>query len=122
MKSLMQRISKGEILIMKTDKSGKMSVTTRDKYLEMGREHVGEDDEVARVKIVETDKILNDHSSAWCSIWRTGRDHEHQDRVLQSKLSRSENRANLYLTHKDHKREAAKTRPIGTANSSNTRS
>ena len=118
----MQRISKGEILIMKTDKSGKMSVTTRDKYLEMGREHVGEDDEVGRVKIVETDKILNDHSSAWCTIWRTGRDHEHQDRVLQSKLSRSENRANLYLTHKDHKREAAKTRPIGTANSSNTRS
>ena len=41
---------------------------------------------------------------------------------MQSKLSRTENRANLYLTHKDHKREAAKTRPIGTANSSNTRS
>ena len=41
---------------------------------------------------------------------------------MQSKLSRTENRDNLYLTHKDHKREAAKTRPIGTANSSNTRS
>ena len=56
-----------------------------------------------------------------CSIWNTGKDHEHQDRVLHSKTSRSENKANLYLTHKDHKKEKAKTRPIGTANSSNTR-
>ena len=31
LKSLMQRVSKGEILVMKTDKSGKMSVTTRDR-------------------------------------------------------------------------------------------
>ena len=41
--------------------------------------------------------------------------------MLHSKTSRSENRANLYLTHKDHKKEKEKTRPIGTANSSNTR-
>ena len=98
-----------------------MSVTTREKYLEMGREHVGNDKEVERTKIIETDKVLNEHSAAWCSIWSTGKDHEHQDRVLHSKTSRSENRANLYLTHKDHKKEKEKTRPIGTANSSNTR-
>ena len=121
LKSLMRRVSKGELLIMKTDKSGKMSVTTREKYLEMGREHVGNDKEVERTKIIETDKVLNEHSAAWCSIWSTGKDHEHQDRVLHSKTSRSENRANLYLTYKDHKKEKEKTRPIGTANSSNTR-
>ena len=121
LKSLMQRVSKVEILVMKTDKSGKMSVTTRDKYLEMGKEHVGDDEEIGRVKIVETDKVLNEHSAAWCSIWSTGRDHEHQDRVLHSKTSKSENRANLYLMHKDHKKENDKTRPVGTANSSNTR-
>ena len=109
-------------MVMKTDKSGKMSVTTREKYLEMGRVHVGEDKEVGRTKIVATDKILNEHSAAWCSIWSTGKDHEHQDRVLHSKTSRSENRANLYLSHKDHKKEQDKTRPIGTANSSNTKS
>ena len=121
LKSLMMRISKGEILVMKTDKSGKMAVTTRDKYLEMGKVHVGEDKEVKRAKIIETDKVLNEHSAAWCSIWSTGKDHEHQDRVLHSKMSRSENRAKLYLSHKDHKKENDKTRPIGTANSSNTR-
>ena len=36
-------------------------------------------------------------------------------------MSKSENRAKLYLSHKDHKKESEKTRPIGTANSSNTR-
>ena len=36
-------------------------------------------------------------------------------------MSRSENRANLYLSHKDHKKEQDKTRPIGTACTSNTR-
>ena len=41
--------------------------------------------------------------------------------MQSSKVSRSENRAKLYLTHKDHKKEQEKTRPIGTANSSNTR-
>ena len=36
-------------------------------------------------------------------------------------MTRSENTAKLYLTHKDHKKEPGKTRPIGTANCSNTR-
>ena len=64
LKSLMKRISKGELLVMKTDKSGRMSVTTRENYVEMGRVHVGEDKEVERTKVVETDKILNEHSGA----------------------------------------------------------
>ena len=40
---------------------------------------------------------------------------------LHSKVSKSENRAKLYLAYKDHKKEKEKTRPIGTGNSSNTR-
>ena len=52
---------------------------------------------------------------------QAGKHHEQEDRVISSKISRSENRAKLYLTHKDHKKQAKKTRPIGTANSSNTR-
>ena len=121
LKSLMKRVKEEEIVIVKTDKSGKLSVTNRDKYLEMGQVHVGGDKKVNREKIRETDKILNEHSSSWCSIWGTGRHHGQEDRVQSSKISRSENRAKLYLTHKDHKKEKEKTRPIGTANSSNTR-
>ena len=121
LKSLIKRTKDGEIIVMKTDKSGKFSVTNREKYIEMGQVHIGKDREVTREEIRSTDKTLNEHSSAWCSIWRTGQNHQQEDRVMQSKMSRSENRAKLYLSHKDHKKESEKTRPIGTANSSNTR-
>ena len=51
----------------------------------------------------------------------SGSNHGQADRVINSKVTRSENTAKLYLAHKDHKLEENKTRPIGTANSSNTR-
>ena len=38
----------------------------------------------------------------------------HEDRIRQSKISHSENRAELYLSYKDHKKVAGKTRPIAT--------
>ena len=117
----MKRVKDGEAVVMRTDKSGKFSITTREKYLEMGQVHIGNDKEVKRVRMREIDKIMNDHSAAWCSMWNTGKDHGHEDRILSSKMSRSENRANLYLSYKDHKKEQEKTRPIGTACTSNTR-
>ena len=64
---------------------------------------------------------MNEHSTAWCSMWGTGRYHQQEDRVIQSKTSKGENRAKLYLAYKDHKKESFKTRPIGTACTSNTR-
>ena len=118
---LKERIRKEELVIMKTDKSGKFSVTTRETYKEMGEEHVGKDHKIDRKKVKELDKTMNEHSRAWCGIWKTGADHNQEDRVLASKCSKSENTAKLYLSYKDHKAEARKTRPIGTANTSNTR-
>ena len=121
LRSLQKRMKNEDLVIMKTDKSGKMSVTKKENYLEMGKAHTGEDKKVGREKIREIDKLMSEHSVAWCSMWKTGKNHEQEDRVINSKTSKSENRAKLYLTHKDHKKENGKTRPIGTANSSNTR-
>ena len=118
---MLKRMKNEDLIIMKTDKSGKMSLTTKEDYLEMGKPHVGENEEVGREKIREIDKLMTEHSVAWCTIWGTGRSHDQEDRVISSKSSKSENRAKLYLTHKDHKKEEKKMRPIGTANSSNTR-
>ena len=102
--------------MIKTDKSGKLSVTTREK---MGEEHVSGDDEIGREKLREIDKTMSDHATAWVGIWSTGLNHDQVDRIVSSKVSKSENTAKLYLLHKDHKKEL-KTRPVGTANSSNT--
>ena len=121
LRSLQKRIEKDDLVVMKTDKSGKMSITRKEDYLEMGKEHTAGDKIVGRDKIREIDKLMSEHSTAWCSMWRTGKNHGQEDRVISSKISKSENRAKLYLTYKDHKKEARKTRPIGTANSSNTR-
>ena len=121
MKSIMKRMKKENLIIMRTDKSGKLCATTEEKYKEMGQEHVKGDIVVDRAKVRETDKIMNEHSAAWCGMWRTGSAHQHEDRVIQSKTSKSENRAKLYLSFKDHKKGQEKTRPIGTANTSNTR-
>ena len=40
---------------MKTDKSGKMSVTRKSEYLEMGKDHTEKDKIVGREKIREID-------------------------------------------------------------------
>ena len=117
----MKRIKDEEIIVMKTDKSGKMSVTSRDKYKELGKLHVGVDEEVDRAQVRRIDKLMNNHSVAWVGKWRMGQNHEHQDRIVSSKTNNSENRVKLYLAHKDHKKEAEKTMPIGTWNTSNTR-
>ena len=117
----MKRMKKENLVIMKTDKSGKLCATSEQMYKEMGEVHVKEDKVINRVKIREIDKIMNEHSTAWCSIWGTGQNHQQEERIVQSKTSKGENRAKLYLAYKDHKKEQLKTRPIGTACTSNTR-
>ena len=119
LKSLQKRIAAGEIVIMKTDKSAKFAVTTPEKYLEMGLEHVGKDEKITRAKIIEMEETLNGHNKAWANIWGTGQDHKHFERVVASKTTHSENVADLYLMFKDHK-PGLKTRPTATGCSSNT--
>ena len=71
----------------------------------MGTVHIGEDKEVDREEIRRTDKILNEHSTAWCGIWGTGRGHSQEDRVLLIKVSKSENRVKLYLSIRKKKKK-----------------
>ena len=58
LKTLQRRIQKEDIVIMKTDKSGKMSVTTKEEYLEMGKEHTQNDKKVGRERIRQVDKLM----------------------------------------------------------------
>ena len=120
LRSLEKRKSKGEIIIIQTDKSSKLCIMTREDYLKLGEDHVGKDEIIERDEILKIEKKLNEHALAWCKMWRTDEAHGHEDRIRQSKVTNSENRADLYLTYKDHKKEPGKTRPIATGCSSNT--
>ena len=53
LKSLKKRIQEEEILIVKTDKSGKLCVATVEEYIRMGKEHAGKDKLVGRKEIEE---------------------------------------------------------------------
>ena len=68
LENLKKRIEKEEILVIKTDKSGKLSVTDRENYVKMGEPHVKNDKVVDRMKVREIDKTMGEHSRAWCSI------------------------------------------------------
>ena len=118
LKTLQKKIKEGDLVVLKTDKSSKFTVTNKQEYLKMGQEHVDKDKMVTRQEVIEIEETINGHSRAWAHIWGSGKDHKHFDRILTSKVSHSENVANLYLMHKDHK-PGIKTRPTATGHSSN---
>ena len=47
LKSIQKRINNEEIIVMKTDKSGKFVVTTPENYIKMGEEHNKKDEETS---------------------------------------------------------------------------
>ena len=102
-----KRIKNKEIVIQKTDKTGKFSVADRDTYLEMGKAQIAGDIEIDRREIRRREKILNSHSAMWCKFSNMGEAHGHKDRIWESKQTKSENMANMYMLAKDHKTELA---------------
>ena len=119
LKSLQKRIASGELIVIKTDKSSKLAVTNQEEYKKMGQDHTMKDNLISRQEVIEMEENLNGHSKAWANIWNSGRDHNHFERIVNSKVTRSENVADLYLMFKDHK-SGNKTRPTATGCSSNT--
>ena len=57
---------------------------------------------------------------AWSKMWGTGKAHQQEDRVMNSRVSTSESTSDLLVAFKDNKKDE-KGRPIATGNSGNTR-
>ena len=119
--SLQKRIKEKEVIVMKTDKSGKLCIATTEEYKKMGQMHAGKDKRISWRKIEEIEKQLNGHSIAWVKIYGTGENHGHTDRVIDSKVTKSKNRSTMYVVYKDHKKDPGTVRPIVTGCSGNTR-
>jgi hypothetical protein len=58
LKSLQKRMKEGELVIMKTDKSSKFCVTTREEYIKMGEAHTKKDKKIKREEIHELEKQI----------------------------------------------------------------
>ena len=89
LKSLQKCIKNKEIIIVKTDKSGKLAVTDKETYLEMGRKQIEGDIEIDRKEIRRREKIINSHSAMRCKFSNMGESHNHKDRIWESKQTRS---------------------------------
>ena len=63
LKSLRKRIKDKSIIVMSTDKSKKLAVTSLEDYLKLGKIHTDKDREIAHREIAEREKILNAHSA-----------------------------------------------------------
>ena len=120
LRRLQKRIKEKQVVILKTDKSGKMCLVTREEYEKMGLEHTRKDQEIDRRGIMEKEKQLNSHVFFWSKMWGSGDSHNQRGRIIDSKVVSSEQLADLYLMFKDHK-EGKKTRPVVTGCNSNTR-
>ena len=99
LKSLQKRMKNQEIVILKTDKSGKMCVVTREEYIRMGQEHTGKDAEIDRKTIIEKEKQLNGHVFFWSKMWGSGEDHNHRDKIIDSKVVSSEQLIGMYIMY-----------------------
>jgi hypothetical protein len=97
LKSLQKRIRAGEVILMKTDKSGKMCICTREEYKRMGEKYTEKDELVDRKGIIEKERNLNGHVFFWAKMWGSGDSHGHRDRIIDSKVVSSEQLASLYL-------------------------
>ena len=119
LKSLEKKVKDRSLIVIKTDKSGRFAVTSEEAYLRMGQVHSSKDKVISRKELVEAEKLLNAHCVAWGKLWRSGDNHDHRGRIVNSKKTSSENTADMYILLKDHK-EGEKTRPIVTGCTSNT--
>ena len=111
LRKLRKRIKNKEIIAVKTDKSGKLTVIKRDLYEKIGEEKCKQDRVIDDCEHRKIEKRINDHVRFWTRIMNTGINHDHMERIMSSKQSVSENAATKYYMYKDHKTEGG-YRPV----------
>ena len=101
--SLRKRIKKGELLILKTDKSGKMCVASREMYLEMGKPHTKDDDLIYEDEAKLIQSRLNAHCTMLSKMFKIGCNWDMNGRIIDTVTSESIEIPPMYLLVKDHK-------------------
>ena len=103
LKSLRKRVTEGELVILPTDKSGRLAVMTRDTYKEAGLKHTLRDKEVSWADIKESQKELNGHVSMMVKIFKIGGYWGHSQRGRETTMGEGLSICPMSLLFKDHK-------------------
>ena len=105
LKKLCQRIKAGEIVVTKTDKSGRFFVSKTEDYEEKGRVHVGTDREIGRKEVSRIETRLNTLTEVWVKAFNVGEDHGDNNvvRVRKGYTTNAGVVPPMYTMPKDHK-------------------
>ena len=68
---------------------------------------------MSRGEFCKTERSLNYHLKFWTKMLKSGANHNHQKRILDSKICSSENAAPKYFMFKDHKVEGGWRPAVG---------
>ena len=120
--SLKKRVKEGELVVVPTDKTGKLCIMARERYEEAGAVHTSKDRKVSQDEVDEIEAEVNGNVSMLIKFFRLGQGWNQVRRVRETMLTGSQSICPLYLTFKDHKGWSASsgkpppTRPIAGGN------
>ena len=105
LKKLSKRIKDGEIVVTKTDKSGRFFVSLMEDYTVKGMVHVGKDREITRKEVKEIERRLNGLAEIWIKCFQAGKDHglTNEGRIRSGYKANAGVVPPLYTMEKDHK-------------------
>ena len=83
-----KRIKKGDVLVVKKDKSGKLVLMKQEDYIKIGIKDNESDKRLNRKVIKDIQKMMNDHTRMLSKAFHIGENHGHLSRVIKSKVSK----------------------------------
>ena len=114
LESLKRRVKQKEIIVCKTDKSGRFAVLSREQYIKAGEAHTDKDAEVELEEAEEIQRILNGHMRWWAKSLNLAGDWDQEDRALRNLLNHGLSICPMTILVKDHKSWVVdiKSRPV----------
>ena len=68
LRKLKQRIKDNELVILKTDKSGKLIAMKREDYEKLGKDKCRQDKKIKREEIRRIERRINEQTKMWCKM------------------------------------------------------
>ena len=103
LKSLKKRTKKGEAAIVLTDKSGRLSVMSKQEYARKVGEHTGSDPILSDDDVQSLEQVLSATSSSMAKILKISETWNQQDRVQSAVKATNSSVPPLAILLKDHK-------------------
>ena len=97
LKSLQKRVEEGELVVVKTDKSGRFSLMSLEEYRRAGEVHTNKDQEVTVEFLLKNQRRINGHLSMLLKTFMVGKSHDHYERIRNLKITHSLSVAPLYI-------------------------